>query len=75
MQYITQRASVNRVEVRRALAKAVDADAIRRVVLQGQAKSTGSSVLTPTLEFWHDPRLEEYAYIPPSRRPRCRRRA
>ena len=64
MQYNTQRAPLNRVEVRRALAKAVDADAIRRVVLQGQAKSTGSSVLTPTLEFWHDPRLEEYAYDP-----------
>jgi peptide/nickel transport system substrate-binding protein len=64
VQYNTQREPLDRVEVRRALAKTVDAEAIRRVVLQGQAKSTGSSVLTPTLEFWHDPSLEEYPFDP-----------
>ncbi|MEQ4204220.1 ABC transporter substrate-binding protein [Actinopolymorpha sp. B9G3] len=64
VQYNTKRKPLNRVEVRRALAKTIDAAAIRRVVLQGQAKSTGSSVVTPTLDFWHDPSLKEYAYDP-----------
>jgi peptide/nickel transport system substrate-binding protein len=64
IQYNTEREPLNRVEVRRALAQAIDAEAIRRVVLGGKAKSTGSSVLSPTLEFWHDPSLKEYAYDP-----------
>ena len=63
-QYNTEREPLNRVEVRRALAQAIDAEAIRRVVLGGKAKSTGSSVLSPTLKFWHDPNLKEYAYDP-----------
>jgi peptide/nickel transport system substrate-binding protein len=68
VQYNTKREPLDRVEVRRALAKAIDAAAIRRVVLQGQAKSTGSSVLTPTLDFWHDPSLKEYEYDPDAAR-------
>ncbi|WP_217428587.1 ABC transporter substrate-binding protein [Microlunatus speluncae] len=51
-----------KVEVRQALAHAVDYNAIRTVVLQGQAVSTGSSPLMPVLEDYHDPSITEYEF-------------
>jgi len=42
------------------LAHAVDYEAIRRVVLQGQAVSTGSSQLMPVLSEFYDKSVTEY---------------
>ncbi|WP_216699719.1 ABC transporter substrate-binding protein [Arthrobacter sp. H5] len=65
MQYNMRRAPLDQVEVREALAHAVDYDAIREVVLGGNAISSNSSVLTPVYEQWQDGLdLEEYAYDP-----------
>lgn len=51
-----------KVEVRQALAHAVDYNAIRTVVLQGQAVSTGNSPLMPVLADYYDPSITEYAF-------------
>ncbi|MFI5611549.1 ABC transporter substrate-binding protein [Amycolatopsis sp. NPDC051903] len=51
-------------DVRLALAHAVDYNAIRRVVLQGQAVSTGSSPLMPVLSAFYDKSVTEYEYNP-----------
>ncbi|MGH3585940.1 MAG: ABC transporter substrate-binding protein [Pseudonocardia sp.] len=64
MQYNMRRPPLDRVEVRRALAHAVDYEAIRKVVLGGNAVSADSSVLTPVFEQWAGSGLEEYAYDP-----------
>lgn len=64
MQYNMRREPLDQLEVRQALAHAVDYEAIRQVVLRGQAVSAGSSPLTPTFAQWHDPSLEEYEHDP-----------
>lgn len=64
MQYNMRREPLDQVEVRRALAHAVDYEAIRQVVLGGNAVSANSSVLTPTFPQWADESAEEYAYDP-----------
>ncbi|WP_298889740.1 ABC transporter substrate-binding protein [uncultured Serinicoccus sp.] len=65
MQYNMRRPPLDDVDVRRALAHAVDYEAIRQVVLGGNAISADSSVLTPVFEQWQDGLdLEEYAYDP-----------
>ncbi|RIV39379.1 ABC transporter substrate-binding protein [Micromonospora radicis] len=64
MQYNLARKPLDKLEVRQALAAAVDYEAIRRVALQGSAVSSNSSVLTPTLKQWQDPSATEYAYDP-----------
>ena len=51
-----------KVEVRQALAHAVDYETIRSVVLQGQAVSTGSSPLMPVLEKYYDDSITEYEF-------------
>jgi peptide/nickel transport system substrate-binding protein len=51
-----------KVEVRQALSHAVDYEAIRTVVLQGQAVSTGSSPLMPVLSDYYDDGIEEYEF-------------
>ncbi len=62
MQYNMRREPFDQVEVRRALAHAVDYEAIREVVLGGQAVSSNSSVLTPTFGQWVDESAEEYEF-------------
>lgn len=52
------------VLVRQALAHATDYEAIRSVVLQGQAVSTGSSALMPVLAKYHDDSVTEYEFDP-----------
>ncbi|GAB3598916.1 ABC transporter substrate-binding protein [Microbacterium tumbae] len=52
------------VLVRQALAHAVDYEAIRTVVLQGQAVSTGSSALMPVLANYYDDSVTEYEFDP-----------
>lgn len=52
------------VRVRQALAAAVDYEAIRNVVLQGQAVSTGSSALMPVLAKYYDESVTEYEFDP-----------
>ncbi len=52
------------VLVRQALAHATDYEAIRDVVLQGQAVSTGSSALMPVLAKYHDDSVTEYEFDP-----------
>lgn len=52
------------VLVRQALAHAVDYEAIRTVVLQGQAVSTGSSALMPVLAKYYDDSVKEYEFDP-----------
>lgn len=62
--YNMKRPPLDDVRVRQALAHAVDYKAIREVVLQGQAASTGSSPISPVLKKWFDPDLEQYAFDP-----------
>lgn len=62
MTYNMNNADLAKVEVRQALAHAVDYDAIRKVVLQGQAVSTGSSPLMPVLKDYYDKSIKEYAF-------------
>ncbi len=64
MQYNMRRPPLDQLEVRQALAHAVDYEAIREVVLGGNAISANSSVLTPVFEQWADDSLEEYTYDP-----------
>ncbi len=62
IQYNLQRAPLDKLEVRQALAAAVDYEAIRKSAMQGAAVSSNSSVLTPTLKQWTDPSAKEYQH-------------
>ncbi|RWZ59369.1 ABC transporter substrate-binding protein [Labedella populi] len=62
MVYNMQNPDLAKVEVRKALAHAADYQAIRDVVLQGQADSTGSSPLMPVLSTYYDDSIEEYEF-------------
>lgn len=62
MTYNMTKPDLAKVEVRQALAHAVDYETIRDVVLQGQAVSTGSSPLMPVLEKYYDDSIEEYEF-------------
>jgi peptide/nickel transport system substrate-binding protein len=62
MTYNMQKPDLAKQEVRQALAHAVDYEAIRKVVLQGQAVSTGSSPLMPVLAEYHDKSITEYKF-------------
>ncbi|GLY80607.1 ABC transporter substrate-binding protein [Actinoallomurus iriomotensis] len=62
--YNMDKKPLDNVKVRQALSHAVDYDAIRKVVLQGQAVSTGSSPIMPVLKQFHDPSLQEYTFDP-----------
>ncbi len=62
MTYNMDNPDLAKLEVRQALAHAVDYDAIRKVVLQGQAVSTGSSPLMPVLKDYYDPSIKEYSF-------------
>jgi len=64
MTYDMDHPDLARTEVRRALAHAVDYDAIRDVVLQGQGDSTLSSPLMPVLSDYHDDSGAEYEHDP-----------
>jgi peptide/nickel transport system substrate-binding protein len=62
MTYNMSRKPLDNVKVRQALAHAVDYEAIRTVVLQGQGVSTGSSPIPPVLKDFVNPALKEYTY-------------
>lgn len=62
--YNMDKPDLAKTEVRQALAQAVDYDAIRTVVLQGQAVSTGSSALMPVLAKYYDKSVKEYGFDP-----------
>jgi peptide/nickel transport system substrate-binding protein len=64
MVYNVKRPPLDKIEVRQALAYAVNYDAIRKVALQGQARSAQSSPIPPTLSFWSDPNIAEYGFNP-----------
>ncbi len=64
MTYNMKRPDLAKKPVRQALAHAVDYEAIRRVVLQGQAVSTGSSQLMPVLADFYDKSITEYEHDP-----------
>ncbi|MEV5891542.1 ABC transporter substrate-binding protein [Nonomuraea fuscirosea] len=64
LQYNTKRKPLDDVRVRQALAHAVDYEAIRNIALKGFAKSSNSSVLTPSLPQWTDQASKEYAFDP-----------
>ncbi|MEV8639170.1 ABC transporter substrate-binding protein [Streptosporangium sp. NPDC051023] len=64
LQYNTKRKPLDDVRVRQALAHAVDYEAIRTIALQGFAKSSNSSVLTPSQPDYADPGMKEYAFDP-----------
>jgi peptide/nickel transport system substrate-binding protein len=64
MTYNMSRKPLDNVKVRQALAHAVDYNAIRSVVLQGQAVSTGSGPIPPVLKDYVDPSLQEYSFDP-----------
>lgn len=50
------------VNVRKAIAHAIDYEAIRKVAVQGQAISANSSPITPSLSKYFDPSWEEYNF-------------
>jgi len=62
MTYNMDNPDLAKLEVRQALAHAVDYEAIRKVVLQGQAVSTGSSPLMPVLKDYYDSSITEYDF-------------
>lgn len=62
MTYNMNKPDLAKKEVREALAHAVDYDAIRKVVLQDQAVSTGSSPIMPVLKDFHDDSIKEYEF-------------
>jgi peptide/nickel transport system substrate-binding protein len=64
MTYNMTKPDLAKKDVRLALAHAVDYGAIRRVVLQDQAVSTGSSPLMPILKAFYDDSIKEYEYDP-----------
>jgi peptide/nickel transport system substrate-binding protein len=62
MTYNMKRQPLENLKVRQALAHAVNYEAIRSVVLQGQAVSTGSSPIPPVLKDFVDPSIKEYEF-------------
>ncbi|BDZ46853.1 ABC transporter substrate-binding protein [Naasia aerilata] len=62
MTYNMDNPDLAKVEVRQALAHAADYDAIRKVVLQGQAVSTGSSPLMEVHGDYYDKSIKEYDF-------------
>ncbi|MDF2443841.1 MAG: peptide/nickel transport system substrate-binding protein [Subtercola sp.] len=62
MTYNMKNPDLAKLQVRQALSQAVDYDAIRKVVLQDQAVSTGSSPLMPVLANYYDPSITEYTF-------------
>jgi len=62
--YNMNRPPLDNVEVRKALAHAVDYNAIRAIAMQGLAQSTNSSPISPVLSYWADPEMKEYAFDP-----------
>jgi peptide/nickel transport system substrate-binding protein len=64
MTYNMNKPPLDKLAVRQALAHAVDYEAIRNVVLQGQGVSTGSSPIMPVLKKFYDASLKEYPYDP-----------
>jgi peptide/nickel transport system substrate-binding protein len=64
MTYNMTKPDLAKKEVRQALAYAVDYDAIRKVVLQDQGVSTGSSPIMPVLKDFYDDSIKEYSYDP-----------
>lgn len=62
MTYNMSKPDLAKLEVRQALAHAVDYETIRSVVLQGQAVSTGSSPLMPVLSDYYEDSLKEYEF-------------
>ena len=62
--YNMNRPPLDNVEVRRALAHAVDYNAVRTIAMQGLAQSTNSSPISPVLSYWADPEAKEYAFDP-----------
>lgn len=64
MTYNMTKPDLAKKEVRQALAQAVDYDAIRKVVLQGQGVSTGSSPIMPVLKHYYYDSVKEYEYDP-----------
>lgn len=68
MTYNMQNPDLAKLDVRKALAQSVDYNAIRKVVLQGQAVSTGSSPLMPVLSNYYDKSLAEYKFNPDAAR-------
>jgi peptide/nickel transport system substrate-binding protein len=57
-----ERPALQDANVRKAIAHAIDYEAIRKVAVQGQAISANSSPITPSLKEHFDPSWEEYAY-------------
>ncbi|NAZ82043.1 ABC transporter substrate-binding protein [Kineococcus sp. R8] len=68
MVYNMDNPDLAKTEVRQALARAADYEAIRQVALSGQAVSTGSSPLMPVLARYHDPSITEYPFDPDASR-------
>jgi peptide/nickel transport system substrate-binding protein len=64
MTYNMTKPDLAKKAVRQALAHAVDYTAIRKVVLQDQAVSTGSSPIMPVLKDFYDSSTKEYSYDP-----------
>ncbi|MCG5219508.1 ABC transporter substrate-binding protein [Streptosporangium soli] len=64
LQYNTKRKPLDDVRVRQALAHAVDNEAIRKIALQGFAKSSNGSVLTPSQPGYADSTSKEYGFDP-----------
>lgn len=64
MTYNMTKPDLAKKEVRQALAQAVDYNAIRKVVLQDQGVSTGSSPIMPVLKDYYDDSIKEYKYDP-----------
>ncbi len=62
MTYNMNKAPLDKLAVRQALAHAVNYEAIRNVVLQGQGVSTGSSPIMPVLKQFYDASLKEYSF-------------
>ncbi|GAA4183123.1 ABC transporter substrate-binding protein [Gryllotalpicola kribbensis] len=64
MVYNLDNPDLAKLQVRQALSHAVDYDAIRSVVLQGQATNDHSSPIMPVLKSYFDSSLKEYSYDP-----------
>ena len=64
MTYNMKRKPMDNVLVRKALAHAVDYEAIRAVAVQGQAVTANNSPITDSLKEFANPSLKEYAFDP-----------
>ncbi|MEV0717447.1 ABC transporter substrate-binding protein [Asanoa sp. NPDC050611] len=62
MTYNMKHPALKDLKVRQALAHAVNYEAIRSVVLQGQGVTTGSSPIPPVLKDFADPSSQEYEF-------------